>query len=265
MLQAGTSLGLLQPRLAIPKQTHMQSSTFHQIALSLAFGCLSEALAKGAATHLLCRCPADPHGMSAPQLAATPVPLRPPTNSALRLRPDHLTPSFPCAMRPRARPAPQLAASPVPHAFQPAFTAARSGLLRALAAADGRGAFTGTPAGELLDRWGRVLRRQAIKLQHQHRTQIDHLMQTLPSCQDLGPAPRPATQPAAGGAVGVAGGGTISGSWQHANRRAENGSAGQPGLRVPSLNNPCCPYNSAAKCFAALPLFLHPAPRTLFA
>ncbi|KAG2423055.1 hypothetical protein HXX76_015571 [Chlamydomonas incerta] len=46
----------------------------------------------------------------------------------------------------------ELAASPVPHAFQPEFTAARRRLLAALAAADGRGLFGGTPAGQLLER-----------------------------------------------------------------------------------------------------------------
>ncbi|KXZ53780.1 hypothetical protein GPECTOR_6g698 [Gonium pectorale] len=46
----------------------------------------------------------------------------------------------------------ELAASPVPHAFQPEFVRSRAQLLRLLGAADRRGWFKDTPAGQLLDR-----------------------------------------------------------------------------------------------------------------
>ncbi|GLC34215.1 hypothetical protein PLESTB_001610000 [Pleodorina starrii] len=46
----------------------------------------------------------------------------------------------------------ELAASPLPHAFQTAFVEARAELLRVLGAADRKGLFRGTTAGDLLDR-----------------------------------------------------------------------------------------------------------------
>ncbi|EFJ41941.1 hypothetical protein VOLCADRAFT_119569 [Volvox carteri f. nagariensis] len=46
----------------------------------------------------------------------------------------------------------ELATSPLPHAFLPEFVKSRSELLRVFLAADRRGLFQGTPAGEMLDR-----------------------------------------------------------------------------------------------------------------